>query len=141
MSVGLLTEDECRKALWERLSSGEFWTIPWVSEPATYLCNHLEERYCSDEDAANFEIFMVPGSGVFAVGFVRKSGLPAPDLADVLLALEIFPPAETSKADLVRSLKEQDILVLVDAREKSARKASYRALHAWQRWMGKCPDS
>lgn len=139
MSVGILNEEECRQAIWERLASNEWWAIPWVSEIAQQFCQYIEGRYCTGEDGAEFELFMIPRSGLFAVAFVRKAEFPAPDLADVFLSFGIFPP-ETRKADVVASLNHQDILVCVDARTESARNASLATLEAWKRWMGECPE-
>src|SRR5438105_1820439 len=106
MSIGLLTEQDARAAMWSRIDSRRWWVIPWVSNNAGPVCEAIERRYYQGDASADFQLFCSPGGGAFAVAFAHKRRMSAYQLARLVIELG---GAGGSVSALARMLDRQDV--------------------------------
>ena len=119
-ALALVSEEKGRVAMWARLNSGDWWTVPFISNRAIRFCRYIEERYYTGPASADFEVYL---SASCYVAFAHKRRLTVDELE------RLVPPI----SDHVGATR--DVLILPDGPTRADfHIATSRAL-AWSDWM------
>lgn len=130
MTVGLLTEDEVKRLLRERIDSRAWWVIPCLSESSLRCMEAVEERHYTGRASADFQVFLTAGAPAFAVATARKRRMSRAQL--VALLREVW--GDDGRAPNEEEVGDKDILLPYPASEDGWA-ALRRAAWAWHDWV------
>jgi hypothetical protein len=128
-SLALITQDQARALVAERLAGRDWWILPWLSRHAVAVSVALEERHYSGAAGADFEVVATPVEGMLPVSLARKRRCSPGQLAALLVRLG----CPERRARLARDLVVRDLLLLGDPAEAMPR------MEAFVTWLSTDP--